>query len=341
MSEKNITISLTPGTVVTTTFILIGFWLAFVLRDLLLVILTAIVLASAIEPATVRLMRFRFSRVLAVVFLYVTTLVVLVSVFYLVVPAIVHEVSILSSSFPTYLEALKLSEAGNNFSFIQRFAQIRDILSASGPSMFNAVSFVFGGVMSFILIAVLSFYFAVQDQGLDEFLRLVTPPRKHDYILNLWKRAQYKMGRWLQGQFLLSLIVGVMVYVGLLVLGIPYALLLALGAAFFELVPVFGSILAAIPAVTLAFIAGGTSLALAVIVLYLVVNQVQGNIIYPLVVQKVLGISPIVVILSIIVGAEVGGFLGILISVPVAAAIQEYINDIQQGKRNRAEKEGV
>jgi predicted PurR-regulated permease PerM len=135
--------------------------------------------------------------------------------------------------------------------------------------------------------------------------------------------------------------VGLFVYVGLLIMGVPYALLLGIIAAVLELIPVFGSILAAVPAVIVAFIDADTSKALLVIVLYVVVNQVQGNIIYPLVVQKILDVSPLVVILAIIAGANLGAFLGswflgVLIAVPVAAAVQEYVNDVQRGKQRLA-----
>jgi predicted PurR-regulated permease PerM len=181
---------------------------------------------------------------------------------------------------------------------------------------------------------VLSFYLVVQDQGIDDFLRIVTPVKRHEYILNLWRRAQHKIGRWLQGQLLLSVLIGAMIYVGLLLLHVRHAALLALVAAILELIPVFGSIMAAVPAVAISFIDGGASFALVVIALYVGVNQLEGNVIYPLVVQKVLGVSPLVVILAIIAGAQIGGFLGILIAVPIAASIQEYVNDVQKGKRS-------
>jgi len=131
-------------------------------------------------------------------------------------------------------------------------------------------------------------------------------------------------------------LVGVAVWIGLVLLGVPYALLLGIAAAVLELIPVFGSILAAIPAVIVAFLDGGTSSAVFVIILYIVVNQLQGNIVYPLVVQKVLGISPLVVILAIIVGYQIAGFLGVLIAVPIAAAVQEYVNDVQRGRQKLA-----
>jgi predicted PurR-regulated permease PerM len=318
-----------------TVLILLSFWLAWYLRDLILIVLTAVVLASAMEPATARLIRIGIPRILSVISLYLMAMLMLVFVFYLFVPQLITETRNFVDALPAYLETMEVSPQDTLVGFgagslTEGIAEFQEFLKNSSGNILSVASSVFGGLFSFILIIVLSFYFAVRERGLDDFLRMVTPMRKQEYILDLWKRAQHKMGRWLQGQLLLSLIVGVMVYVGLLILGVPYALLLAIVAALLELVPVFGSILAAVPAVAVAFIDGGTSLALLTIALYVVVNQLQGNIIYPLVVQKVLGVAPLVVILAILVGAQLGGFLGILIAVPIAAAIQEYINDIQK-----------
>ncbi len=337
-----ITVSITPGTVVVAVVIALSFWLAFYLKDLLLVVLTAVVLASSIEPMTQWLIRRHLPRVLAVVLIYLVVLVTIVSFFYFFLPPLATETANFVKALPVYLETLNLttSEAvlleGETTSITEQLLQFQDIMKASSSGALGAASAIFGGLVSFVLIIVLSFYFAVQERGLDNFIRLITPPRHQEYLLDLWKRAQVKIGRWLQGQLLLSLIVGVLVYIGLSILGVPYALLLAIVASVLELIPVFGSILAAIPAVVLAFIDSGTTLSILVIALYVVVNQLQGNIIYPMVVQKVLGVPPLVVILAIIAGSQLAGFLGIVIAVPVAAALQEWIGDIQKGKQRLA-----
>lgn len=341
-TKKPIAITITPGTVVISVLILFGFWLAFMLRDLLLVVLTAVVFASAIEPMILWFVRHSLPRVLSVVIIYIVAMFLVVSFFYFFLPPLVNEALDFSKMLPQYLEKIQLTSVHSTFtesegdSLLTQLLKLQDVLKTSSASVFSAANTIFGGVMSFILIVVLSFYIAVQDKGLDSFLRLITPMRHQGYLLDLWRRAQIKIGRWLQGQLLLSLLVGVLVYVGLLLLGVKYALLLGIVAAVFELIPVFGSILAAIPAVVLAFIDSGTTLALLVIVLYTVINQVQGNIVYPMVVQKVLGVPPLVIILAIIAGAQLAGFLGILIAVPVAAAIQEWVGDVQRGKQQLA-----
>jgi predicted PurR-regulated permease PerM len=172
----------------------------------------------------------------------------------------------------------------------------------------------------------------VQETGVEDFLRIVVPVSHQNHILSLWKRSQDKIGKWMQGQLVLAAIVGVLLYLGLLILGVPYALLLAVLAGVFELIPVFGQILAAIPAVAVAFSAGGVTEALLVGGLYLLVQQFEAHLIYPVVVKKVVGIPPLLVILSLLVGYKLIGFLGVLLSVPVAGAIQEIVSDLERSR---------
>ena len=185
----------------------------------------------------------------------------------------------------------------------------------------------------------MSFHFAIQETGIDDFIRIISPVRHQKYAINLWRRSQVKIGLWMQGQLLLSLIVAVLTYLWLTILGVPYALLLAIFAAIAELVPVFGSIAAAIPAIAVAGSSGGLILALLAGGGYLVINQIQGNLIYPLVVKRIVGVPPLLVILALIAGAQLAGFLGVLLSVPIAAALQEFISDIEKRKQEEMKQE--
>ena len=197
----------------------------------------------------------------------------------------------------------------------------------------SSVSFVFGGVLNFVLILVLSFYLVVQEDGISKFLKMIVPLKHESRVVSLWKRSQTKIGLWMQGQLLSSVIVMLMVYIGLLIIGVPHALLLAVLAGIFELIPLFGATIAAIPALFVAYVAGGMTELLIVAGLYVVIQQVEGNIIYPLVVKKMVGIPPMVSILALVIGGTLAGFLGILVSVPVAAAIMEWLSDFEESKK--------
>ena len=187
-------------------------------------------------------------------------------------------------------------------------------------------------MFSFALIVVLSFYLAVQEDGVGKFLRVVTPWHKEKYVLGLWDRSKKKIGLWMQGQILLAAIIAVLVYLGLLLVRVDHPLLLAVSAGMFEIIPLFGPILAAIPAILVAFTGGGMSLALVVAGLFVIVQQFENQLIYPLVVKKVVGVPPIISILALLIGGQLAGFLGVVISVPVAAVLMELLGDFEKEK---------
>lgn len=345
MSKGPITISITPGTIITVVLVLVGFYALFFFRDLLLIVLTAIVLASAIEPGVEFFMkRLKMHRVLSVLIMYLIVFGTIFGAVYYFVPPVLNEAQAFLALLPQYLETIELPTSIGNAGIIAQettaakttvldsLLTLQESFSDTGEGIIRLLATVFGGVFSLVLTVVLSFYFAVRDTGIDDFLRLVTPTKHQDYILDLWKRSRRKIGLWMQGQLMLSLIIGILVYLGLLMLGVPYALLLAVFAAIMELIPVFGSVLSAIPAVIVALVDGGATMAIIVAGYFLIINQFQGNLIYPLVVKKVVGVPPLLVILAIIAGGQLAGFIGILLAVPAAAAIQELVQDFQKNR---------
>ena len=179
---------------------------------------------------------------------------------------------------------------------------------------------------------VLSFYLSVESAGVANFLRIVTPAKDEKYILDLWQRSQHKIGLWMQGQIVLAVIVAMLVFLGLTLLRVENALLLAVLAGIFEIIPIFGPILAAIPAVTLTLVSGGMTDALLVVGLYIIIQQFENQLIYPLVVRKIVGVPPLLSILALIVGYKLAGFVGLLISVPLATMLVELLNDIGANK---------
>lgn len=321
----------------------VGAYVLYLLKDLALVVLTSIVIASAIEPAVRWFMRYKFPRFLGVITVYVIIISIFSSLIVFFIPPILDEASGFINTLPEYLDSVAVNnpltgEAIQNegsvmFSLNDAIRELRSMFSDTSEGFVRAVSMAFGGLLSFILIMVFSFYFAVQERGIDDFLRLVVPAQYKDEVLSLWERSQRKIGLWMQGQLLLGLIVGVLVYLGLSVLGVKYALLFAIFAGVLEIIPLFGPIIAAIPAVLLAFADGGPSLGFLVIGLYLIIQQFENHLIHPLVVSKVVGVPPILIILALLIGAQLGGFLGIILAVPLSAVLQELVADFSRKKK--------
>jgi len=346
-------VSITAGTVVKALLVGAAFWLLYILRDLALVVIAAVVIASAIEPFTRWFMRYRFPRTLAVLVIYALFLAALFGLLYFFLPPLLEDVSGVLYNLSRYVETISVSpsplttgitgdgivaEISRDFSVERALDETRTFLSALSTGFFQTVSIIFGGVFSFVLIIVLSFYLAMQEKGIEDFLRLVTPLRHEAYILDLWQRSQRKIGLWMQGQLLLGFIMGVLVFLGLNILGVKYTLFLAVLTAVFELIPLFGPKIAAVPAVLIGFL-GGPTLGLMVLGLYVIVDQFESHLIYPLVVRKVVGISPILVILALVIGGQLAGFLGVILAVPVATTLLEMLNDFGKGKLAQAKRE--
>lgn len=341
---KEATISITTGTIVKTALIGIGLFLLYYLRELVLVVLTAVVISSACEPAVRFFMRARIPRLVAVILLYLILFMFLFGMFYFFLPTVLNDIKGFIGSLPEYLEAVSVFLALGDFGFLfglppgaassDVVAQINQHLSLANVfgNSFSAAATVVGSIFSLILIIVFSFYFTVAETGVDDFLRVIAPKKYQPYLLNLWFRARHKIGLWMQGQVLLGVIVGVLVYLSLTIIGVKHALLLAVLAAVLELIPVFGPTISAVPAVLIAFADGGLALGLVVIALYVIIQQFENHLIYPLVVTKVVGVPPLLVILGLIIGWNVAGFLGILLSVPISAALQEFVSDWSKGK---------
>jgi len=334
----------------TALFVIAGAYVFWLLRNLVLLVLTAIIIASAIEPGIMFFIRRHIPRFFSAILVYVLVFGSIFSLIYFFFPPIIADAANFLSAAPQYLDTISIpssfqgianatdflgSQSGTQ-SFVQTLLSFQSVFSASSGGVIQLFITFFGGIFSLVLVIVLSFYFALQDTGVDDFLRLVMPVKYEDYSVDLWKRAQKKIGLWMQGQILLSVIVGVLVYLGLLIIGVPYALLLSVFTAIAEIIPIFGSLIAGSAAAVVGFSDGGIALAAIVAGLYIVVNQFESNLIYPLIVKKIVGIPPLLVIVALIAGYTLAGFLGALLSVPVAAVALEFISDFDKRKRRIA-----
>ena len=304
-SEKN---SMTwrggSGTIVKIILIGLVFWLAFFLRDIVLVILMAVVLASSIEPPTRWFIERKIPRIVAVLFIYFALALLFVGVFYFLLIPLLGDFQEFLTSLPNYLDSFSSTQTvpittstsvvGNpnttvspietrsavenligNLPISDIIAQANATLAVLSKNVFSAASTVLGGALSLVLIIVLSFYLSVQQDGITNFLKTVSPSKHRKYVIGLWNRSENKIGLWMQGQLLLGVIVAMLVYLGLTLLGIKHALLLAFLAGIFELIPLFGPILSAIPGIAIAFMDSGLTLGLVVAGLYLIVQQLN------------------------------------------------------------------
>jgi predicted PurR-regulated permease PerM len=312
-------ISVSTMTFVKAVLIVIGLWFLWYVRDILAMILAAILLAALIDPFADWFEARKVPRGLAVVIVYIVLGIIATGVIILLVPVVLEQFTQLFGSTP-FAPALANVFADTP----QTIAAFKEIALAilrgettSVTALFEQVRGFVVGIAALFVVLVLTFYMVVEEDTAKKIFKNVAPVEYQPYLAQLLTKMQSKMGAWLRGQLILGVIIGVAVYVGLSLLGIKYALLLAVIAGLFEIVPYVGPTLALIPAAIIGFAQSLVS-GLAVIAVYVVIQQLENNILVPKVMQKVTGLNPVVSIVALLVGIKVGGLVGALLSIPVA-----------------------
>lgn len=343
IGDKVTNINISAWTVIKIFLIGLAFVAAYELQHLLLIVLVAVVIASAVEHLARPLISRHLPRLGAVLAIYLAAFAIVFLTVSLLLPPIFNDLTNLAGDLPNRINELTQASTSidplssitgglaTSFTLSDLIIQAQKFILQLSDSAFSTASEIFGGFFSFILILVISFYLSVQEKGIENFLRVVTPLRAEAYILDLWRRTQKKIGLWFQGQILLGLIIGTTVFIGLSLLGVKYALTLGILTAVCEIIPFFGPVLSAVPGVLLAF-SSGTGLGLIVLAFYIVVQQLESHVVYPLVAKKVVGLPPLLVILVFLAGAELYGFLGMMVSVPLMTLFIELADDAEKRK---------
>ena len=328
------TINISVSTIFRTILILLALVFLYLIRDILMIVFISVVIAAAINAPVSWLQRHKTPRLLGVIFIYLILFLLIGLIITLIFPPLSEQIRQLAVVFPELTGKIGLSiqqwwgEYNAQGNLQEFFGNISDKLAQAASSVFETTVSFFGGLFSAIIILVISFYLSVQEKGAKKFLISLTPDEHKTYVSGLVERIEGKIGGWFRGQLLLMLIIGCLVFIGLYFLGIKYALILALVAAVLEIVPYIGPILAAIPAVILAFIQS-PFLALLVILLYIVIQQLENYVITPQVMKKTVGLNPVVIIIVMLIGAKLAGVLGLILAVPLAAAIAEFLKDFR------------
>ncbi len=346
-NSKDVRISISNGTIIRVMVFGLLLFFLFKLVNLILIILTSIVIASFIGYAVKKMKRFVKNRTFVVVLIYIISLSFIIAILSVFAPVFISEMSELVNQLGKYIpngsilnsfQTDTISGARDVVSNISHNASISDVaksfqglVSSTSGGFLSILGSAFGGVINFILIMVISFYLSITDKGIENFLRVIIPDTYEEYVINLWQRTEHKIGLWMQGQLLMGVLVSVIAYLGLTIIGVKYSLILALIIIAAELIP-FGLVVATIPAVLFAYIDGGIIIAAITCGFYLILGQFETYLIYPLIVKRAIGISPLVVILSVLIGAELAGFWGVILGIPFSVCLFEFLDDLEKKK---------
>ena len=327
MKEREVVhrVVITPSIIWWLLCALLGLWFLYAIKDIIILFFTALVLSAAVDPVIRRVTRrWRIPRAFVVGGVYLFFFGVLLAFLSFFIPLVIKQFREFFLSLPFYAEGLGFSQ--------ERLRLLSsEILSLGERGFFSEGFFskTFGvaqGVISFAAVVVISLYLSIYEDGVERFFRALLPRRLRPYFLSRISLIYKRLGSWMLGQLLLMALVGGLYFLVLLLLGVPNALVLAVFGGFLEIVPYLGPLLAILPAALLGLSVSPLTGAM-VVGGYFLVQQIENHFLVPQVMRKAVGLHPLVVILSLLIGAKIAGVMGVILAVPVALALQVFISD--------------
>ncbi len=282
------------------------------LKEIVLLLFIAYIIVAALNPIVEMLKRKRVPKTVAVLITFFSTLLLFILLIAPLVPFLISQLQQLTKSFPGYLH-----EAAQAVGVKIDIKEISQIVTPQqlGQNAFALAGGVFGGFFSIVTTIAISFYLLLSYDKAKTGLAGFFPTRHRERAIDIIDQINEKLGAWLQGQFLLSLSIGLLTWITLTILHLPFALPLAVLAGLFEIVPTIGPIISAVPAIIVALTIS-PNMALVTIAAYVAIQAVENHLLVPRIMQRAVGLNPVIVILGVVVGDRLLGIPGALLSVP-------------------------
>jgi predicted PurR-regulated permease PerM len=270
------------------------------------------------------------NKTLSVLLTYVLAISFFALLLFSILPPLIEETRQFVNRLPTLIDTFLVNVDTTNVPGVSSENFANALSSRLDEALSNVLRLIlnaFSVFLSFITVAVFTFYLLLERDRIKQNLFVLLPNISKQKANTLAHKIEVKLGAWVRGEIFLMFIIGLTTYIGLTILGIEYALPLAVIAGLFELVPTVGPIISSIPAILLALVQSPV-LAIAVAALYLLIQQAENNIIVPKVMEKAVGVLPLVTILSLLIGGTLFGVIGAVIAVPTVAMLQVIIEEL-------------
>ncbi len=311
-------IEISHRTIIFTLVLLVAVWFVLEIRDILFLLFISFILMSALRPIVDGLERIRIPRVLSILLLYGLVFGGLGAGIASMVPTLAVQSGKLFMQLPDVLAKVFPYISSDVRSLVQQAAPV-------GENLVRVTVGVFSNVLAVLTVMTFTFYFLLERRHLQDFLSALLGTETGTRVFGVLLQIEKRLGSWVLGELCLMAFVGLLVYGGLFFLRVEYALPLAILAGLLEIVPTIGPTVSALPAILVA-ISSSPILALSVAALYIIVQQIENNLLVPIVMKRSVGLPPVLTILALMIGGRFGGVTGAVLAVPVLLAIQEVVN---------------
>lgn len=299
--------------------------------SVLVLLFLGILLAESIRPIANKLQTWRIPRGAAVMIVYLLLALVLTGLGLILVPPLVEqvrEVDDITIRITDWArdEVPQLYQTTVRLGFEDQVADLGTSLTSTITQLIGALAAVPFQVLGFLFgivsVLVIGFFWMSATERFNNSVIALLPPKRAAEVRSVAAELSLRAGGWVRGQVILMVFIGIVTFLGLFVLGVPYPLALATWASLMEIIPIIGPFLGAIPAILVALALKSPWVALATAILYVIVQQLENNILVPKVMERAVGLHPILVMVGVLAGGVLYGILGIVIAVPLVAAMQ-------------------
>ncbi len=329
------------GTILKIFITIICFYLLYQIRDILIGFIFALIISILFNPAIDFLQKRKIPRIISTIFVYIGIFGIISFLIYGTIPIFISEIQYFSQVLPRYFEKISPFMKGlglQAFENIESFLNfLRKILESMAGNIFNTLFTIFGGIFSTIFVLTVAVFLSLEEKPVEGAISLFFPKKYEAYLLSLWSRCQKKVFGWFLSRILGCLFVGLLSYFAFSLFNTKYPFSLALLAGILNFIPVVG------PIVTGALIFLVISLenflrAIFVLIVFTLIQQIENNILLPILTKKILGLSPVLVLIALAIGGTLWGFLGGVLAIPLTGILFEFLRDFLKKKKAEEEK---
>jgi len=314
------------GTIFKIIIVSVSFYILYLIRDILIWFVFALVISILLNPPIEFLQRRKVPRVIAVIFLYLAVFGLLSLLVYLAASFFINEIQQFAQFLPQYLEKISpfLVSLGIPVEmYIQSFG---GNLGKLTTGLTNALFAIFGGIVSTFFTITMAIFLSMEQKPIEKVLSLFFPKKYEAYALNLWSRSQRKVTGWFLTRIIACLFIGVLSYIAFLLFNTRYKISLALIAGILNFIPVVGPMVTG-ALIFLITLFDSSLKAILVLTAFILIQQVENNILTPILSRKIIGLSPVLVLIALAIGAQLWGILGAILVIPLAGILFEFLKE--------------
>lgn len=333
---EKVTFELSWETIVKVGILAASLYVFYQLKDILIWVVFALVISFLFNPLINYFQNKKLPRPLAAILVYFLVFGVFVFLIYIFTPLLIIEVSNFSGGFSEYFDKVAPFLRSLNiegFESLDKFVGlIENTLSQVTRNIFSALLSIFGGIFTTIFIVSLAFFLSLEEKAFQKAFSIIFPAKYEEMASDLWKRCQDKVSGWFLSRVASSLFVGVLTYIALLALGASYPFSFGILAFLSNFIPFVGPFIIGIFIFALLVLTSPVKAVLAIII-FILIQQIEGNILTPVLSKKFIGLSPSLVLISLVVGAKLGGVWGAIFGVPLFGIFSEFLRDFLEKKK--------